>query len=303
MLLRHRRHDGRGEHRRTRRRRQDERGARPGCACAAWSRSCRGRGPTVRHASPTSTCIINAMSRDALASAPTTRAQSCARAATRTRCVNQGPGGSASFRCLASTFITGSASATQCRQASRGAAELHDLRFRQALREPTLGAIDVGSPAGDLLPQRQRRCRLQQGAAQHRRRAVLLGEPREGRDDAVERLQQRRQRLAELQHHRRVDHVLTGGAPMDIVGGLGIALAHLLGQRLHDRHGERRRAARGGNHRRGIVERRIAGLDDDRRGALRDQAGRRGRFGKRRLEAQHVAQGGGVGEAIGGRRR
>ena len=63
--------------------------------------------PTLRR---TSTCIISEMSRAALPSAPHTSAMSCASAATRTLCVNHGPGGSFRPRRSASAVITGSAS-------------------------------------------------------------------------------------------------------------------------------------------------------------------------------------------------
>ena len=74
-------------------------------------------------------------------------------------------------------------------------------------------------------------------------------------------------------------------------------------KRLHHRHGERGGAARRLGERGGIVERGVAGLDDDGRELLRDQAGVGGGLRQRRLEAQHVAQGGEVGEGLGGERR
>ena len=191
----------------------------------------------------------------------------------------------------------------QRRQAARGAAELHDLRLLEARLEAARGAADVRGPARDLLAERQRRRRLQQGAAEHRRAAMLAREVGEGVDDGVELLQQRRQRLAELQHHRGVDDVLAGGAPVDVARGLGVALGDLVGQRLDHRHGERGGAARRLDELRGIVERRIAGLDDDRRHAFGDQPGFGDGLRQRRLEAQHVAQRGQVGEGLGGEHR
>ena len=260
-------------------------------------------GPEGSAASPTSTCIISEMSRAALARAPTTSAASCARAATRTRWVNQGAAGSSSLRRLASDIITGSAfspSADRLPEAPPNCTTCVSLKLasrRRAARlmseaQPAIFWPSASGVAGCS------RVRPSIGVA-----AMLARKIGESADDGVELLQQRRQRLAELQHHRGVDDVLAGGAPVDVARGLGVALGDLVGQRLDHRHGERRGAARRLDELRGIVERRIAGLDDDRRHAFGDQPGFGDGLRQRGLEAQHVAQRGQVGERLGSEHR
>ena len=90
---------------------------------------------------------------------------------------------------------------------------------------------------------------------------------------------------------------------MDVARGLGVALGDLGGQRLHHRHGERGGAARRLGERRGIVERGIAGLGDDRRacffGISPASAAACASAASKRSMWRSVA----VGEGLGGERR
>ena len=197
-------------------------------------------GPLGSAASPTSTCIISEMSRAALASAPTTRAAILGqRRHAHARWVNQGGGRQVEAEALGDRDHHRLGRLAQRRVAARGAAELVELGFREARFEAARGAAEIGGPTSDLLAERERRRRLQERAAERRRLAMLARERSKGGDDAIELLHDGRQRFAELQHHGGVDHVLAGGAPMDVARRLGVALGDLVGERLHHRHGER----------------------------------------------------------------
>jgi hypothetical protein len=124
----------------------------------------------------------------------------------------------------------------QRREASRSTAELHHLRLGETRGEPALGAVDIRRPAGDLLAERQGCRGLQKRATEHWCRAMLPRELSERCDDAVDCFQKWWQSFAELQDHRRVEHVLAGGAPMHILGGPRVPRGHLVGQRLDHRN-------------------------------------------------------------------
>jgi hypothetical protein len=148
-------------------------------------------------------------------------------------------------------------------------------------------AVERREPARGLEAERDRHRLLAEGAPGHDRPAVRLGEVAETGDEAVEAPTHRAERRAQLQHQRRVEHVLGGRAKVHVGRELG---ADRHPQRLDQRH---HRGARG--RRRGTEVRHVEPL---RRRAVADAQCRLGRdhaelrLGprQRRLDVEHRLQ-------------
>ena len=126
----------------------------------------------------------------------------------------------------------------QCRKRAAGAAELQHQGFLAQPPQPLARARQRRGVARQLEAERHRQ-RLPQQRARHRHVAAVLASQRGERlGGAIEVLEQRVDRRAQLKHHRGVDDVLAGGAPMDVAGGLLAALADFGGQGVDQRDGE-----------------------------------------------------------------
>ena len=123
-------------------------------------------------------------------------------------------------------------------QRAGGAAELQHQGFLAQPPQPVARARQRRGVARELEAERNRQRLLEQGARHGHVAAMAAGECRERLGGAVEILEQRVDHSAQLEHHRGVDDVLAGRAPMNVSGGLLAALADFGGQRVDQRNGE-----------------------------------------------------------------
>ena len=147
-----------------RRGRQRRRRCRPDCACAAWSRSRRGRAPPAR-----------TLRRLRSASAARRRARSCRRcrpgcrsaaatSASRSRWVCQGASGKRQVEQRREPLGDAHAAVAERRKRAGGAAELQRQRLAAQPQQPLARARQRRGIAGELEPERHRQCVLQPGA-------------------------------------------------------------------------------------------------------------------------------------------
>ncbi len=210
----HRGHQARRLHRRRHRPRRrtglrlcgiDEEPPRPGAAASATS--------------PTSVCASRAMSRPTLPSAPQVRPSAHATSTTRLRSVCHGRSGTRRSRRARQRRRRGRAPRAEARQRAGGAAELDGQHGVEGQREPLAHPDQAVEPGRGLGAEGRRGGLLQPGAAGDRRGHVAAGKiGRRGRR-LIERGQHVADRGAQLQHQRRVDHVLAGGPPVHVSGG------------------------------------------------------------------------------------
>ena len=124
-----------------------------------------------------------------------------------------------------------------------------------------------------------------------------LGQTHQGRHQTAMAGGDERPGATERQHKRRVRHVLTGGAEVNVPRARGIGAGDPLGQLLDERHHWRRRTARGGADCAGIVRGGWpGGLGDGRGRSRRNHPALGQRRGKTDLELQHAIDHGVVGK-------
>ena len=132
------------------------------------------------------------------------------------------------------------------------------------------------------------------GAGRHRQGLVLFGTCRKGRDDVAQVRFGQLKRLAQSQHQRGIDDILTCGPPMHMLSKFRcLHFGAELGQQSRYRHAvfPRRGRNRAGidlNFQRGAVDRGGAQFGDDAKAALY--------FGQRAFDQQHRADRSGVGK-------
>jgi hypothetical protein len=115
---------------------------------------------------------------------------------------------------------------------------LEDERARERVGEMRVHAIESTHPSCSFEREGDWRGVLQPGAPRHHRRAVS---PRE-RLGRVARARERSKhdlgRVAQLEHHRRIDDVLTRRSPVHVPSGILVDAPYVLSEALHERNRE-----------------------------------------------------------------
>ena len=126
-------------------------------------------------------------------------------------------------------------------QGAGGPAELDGQAVPVDLGQPPPALVQADQPAGRLQAEGDRDRLLEQGPLGDQGAAVPGGQGGAGVGGAGQVVQQRPQRPPGDQHDRRVEHVLAGRAPMDVVGDPGREpVGELADQRHHRVAGGRR---------------------------------------------------------------
>ena len=216
--------DGGGEIGRDRRGRRAPPRRRSDCACAAWSRSRRGRARAGSNASPTSVCISSATSRAILPQVPARIAKAAATSASRSRWLCQGASGSGRSSSAASRSATSRPRSPSAASVPAAPPNCSTSASRAQPPQPLARARQRRRIAGELEPERHRQRVLQQRARDRQRCGdgvpASVVKPAIG---AVEVGEQRIDRGAQLEHQRGVDDVLAGRAPMHVARRLRVA--------------------------------------------------------------------------------